>query len=97
MRREAVREDGDENDARLRRPAFMMCMNPVSWREASSQREIMTSESLICPRDSRYIYRYMYNVHVCIHVSACVVCTLCGLILTVFTTVVLFEVVTVEQ
>ena len=53
-RREGVSEDGGGNFARpRRRPASMMCMNPVSWREASSLRETTTSESRISQRGSR--------------------------------------------
>ena len=65
MKRQAVRGGGEGRSARLgRRPASMMCMNPVNWREATSLREIKTSESLICLRDSRYtLYMYMYNVY----------------------------------
>ena len=59
MRREEAREEGDGDCVSPgRRPASMTCMSRVSWREASSLREIRTSESLICLRDSRY------NIHV---------------------------------
>ena len=82
MKRQAVRGGGEGRSERLgRRPASMMCMNPVNWREATSLREIKTSESLICLRDSRYTL-YMYStctlymmymyIHVyCIHVCVC--------------------------
>lgn len=38
---------------RRRRPASMMCMNPVSWREVTSLRRTLRSGSLTCQRDSR--------------------------------------------